>query len=228
MSNKPAHEKEPGSQSEILCLIKTRFMESRLGALSDVAIQSFLSYLQILLRWNARINLTSERTPVGIVERHFVECAYAAMQIPPGISTLLDFGSGAGFPGIPIAICRPEIRVTLAESQHRKAAFLREAVRSLPLKCEVIDRRVESLPPTLTYDAVTARAVDKMEESIPIAASRANKFLVLLTSRTKSEHLENLAPDYSWAEPIPLPPRQQSVLLVGWRQSSSVPRGTKK
>ena len=75
---------------------------------------------------------------------------------------MLDFGSGAGFPGIPIAICRPEITVTLAESQGKKAAFLREAVRTLGLKAEVWADRVEAMPQERVFDAVILRAVDKM------------------------------------------------------------------
>ncbi|MGB9145730.1 MAG: 16S rRNA (guanine(527)-N(7))-methyltransferase RsmG, partial [Acidobacteriaceae bacterium] len=82
------------------------------------------AYLALLLRWNARMNLTAVRDPESILRRHFAESLFAAEHIPPGVATLLDFGSGAGFPGIPIAIARPEIAVTLAESQNKKAAFL--------------------------------------------------------------------------------------------------------
>ena len=85
----------------------------------------FETYLSLLLRWNARMNLTAIRDEEGILARHFVESIACARALPAGIGTLLDFGSGAGFPGIPIALCRPEIAVTLAESQGKKAAFLR-------------------------------------------------------------------------------------------------------
>jgi 16S rRNA (guanine527-N7)-methyltransferase len=97
------------------------------------------------MKWNARMNLTAARKPEEIVRRHFVESIFAAQQIPKHVKTLLDFGSGAGFPGIPIAICRPKIGVTLAESQGKKAAFLREAVRTLGLKAEVWAGRVEEM-----------------------------------------------------------------------------------
>ena len=69
------------------------------------------------------MNLTAVREPEAIIRRHFVECAFAAQHLPTDITTLLDYGSGAGLPGIPIAICRPEIRVTLAEAQGKKAPF---------------------------------------------------------------------------------------------------------
>ena len=91
----------------------------------------FEDYLSLILRWNARVNLTAIRDEEGILQRHFVESIACARALPADITTLLDFGSGAGFPGIPIALCRPEISVTLAESQGKRAAFLHEAVRVL-------------------------------------------------------------------------------------------------
>src|SRR6266851_4493562 len=89
------------------------------------------TYLDLLLKWNARTNLTAIRDPEEIVRRHFGESLFAAQHLDPATPTLLDFGSGAGFPGLPIALFHPGIQVTLAESQNKKAAFLREAVRSL-------------------------------------------------------------------------------------------------
>src|SRR5579863_5227634 len=77
----------------------------------DLAGQ-FESYLALLMRWNARVNLTAIRDENGILSRHFVESIFCARALPAAIATLLDFGSGAGFPGIPIALCRSEISVT--------------------------------------------------------------------------------------------------------------------
>ena len=89
-----------------------------------------------------------------------------------------------GFRGIPVALCRPEIRVTLAESQGKKASFLREAVRSLGIDAEVYGGRVEEMPPGRSFDAVALRAVDKMQEAVMGAAGRvgAEGWLVLLVS----------------------------------------------
>src|SRR5580658_7180705 len=105
--------------------------EAGLDLLDPALANRFQDYLSLLLRWNARINLTAIRNEAGILSRHFVESIACARALPVGIQTLLDFGSGAGLPGIPIALCRPEMEVTLAESQGKKAAFLREAVRVL-------------------------------------------------------------------------------------------------
>src|ERR1700678_876525 len=84
-------------------------------------------YLDLLLKWNARTNLTAIRDPEEIVRRHFGESLFAAQHIGTP-DTLLDLGSGAGFPGPPIALLHPRISVTLAESQNKKATFLREAI----------------------------------------------------------------------------------------------------
>ena len=75
--------------------------------LSAEQAQRFEAYLDLLVRWNARMNLTAVRAPGEIVQRHFAESIFAAQHIPSNVKTVLDFGSGAGLPGIPIAICRP-------------------------------------------------------------------------------------------------------------------------
>ena len=102
-----------------------------MDTLDAAQMGGFEEYLALLIRWNERVNLTSVRDEEGIISRHFVESIVCARALPQGITTLLDFGSGGGFPGIPIALCRPEIEVTVAESQGKKAAFLQEAVRVL-------------------------------------------------------------------------------------------------
>jgi 16S rRNA (guanine527-N7)-methyltransferase len=130
------------------------------------------TYLDLLLKWNARTNLTAIRDPEEIVRRHFGESLFAALHIPVETKTLLDFGSGAGFPGLPIALLRPEIQVTLAESQNKKATFLSEVVRTLALTTEVWSNRVEAMPATRRFDVVTLRAVDDMETALPAAIAR--------------------------------------------------------
>lgn len=116
-------------------------------------------YLDLLLKWNARTNLTSIRTPDEIVRRHFGESLFASRHIAKA-NTLLDLGSGAGFPGLPIQLARPELLVTLAESQNKKASFLREVVRTLGLRTVVWAQRSELLPADQRFDIVTLRAVD--------------------------------------------------------------------
>ena len=129
------------------------------------------TYLDLLLKWNARTNLTAIRDPEEIVRRHFGESLFLAAELPTA-STLLDLGSGAGFPGLPIQLAFPEMKVVLAESQHKKASFLREAVRTLGLPTEVWGDRIEKMPAERRFDVVALRAVDNPEEALLLAAER--------------------------------------------------------
>jgi 16S rRNA (guanine527-N7)-methyltransferase len=128
-------------------------------------------YLELLVRWNARTNLTAVRDPEEMVTRHFGESLFAGAVlgdfIPSG-AKVLDLGSGAGFPGLPIQLARPDLQVTLAESQNKKASFLREVVRTLGLTTEVHAARAETMPPERLFDVVTMRAVDN-----PVVAFQA-------------------------------------------------------
>jgi 16S rRNA (guanine527-N7)-methyltransferase len=130
------------------------------------------TYLDLLLKWNTRTNLTAIRDPKDIVRRHFGESLFAARHLNPAATTLLDFGSGAGFPGLPVALLRPELQVTLAESQNKKATFLREVVRTLGLRTAVWAGRVEAMPADQLFDIVTMRAVDDTKTATPAAISR--------------------------------------------------------
>jgi 16S rRNA (guanine527-N7)-methyltransferase len=186
----------------------------------------FETYLGLLLKWNAKLNLTAIREPEDILQRHFLECIFAAQQLPPDIKTLLDFGSGGGFPGIPIALCCPEIHVTLGESQSKKAAFLREAVRTLNLSnATVYGGRVEAL--RQEFDAVALRAVDKMREACREAVEKvaSEGYLILFVTKDLISPLVTEFAPMTWAEPLPLPNSDQRILLVG-RKTADVPRGT--
>ena len=143
------------------------------------------AYLDLILKWNAKLNLTAIRTPEEIVRRHFGESLFAGIHLGE-CSTLLDFGSGAGFPGLPIQILRPDVAVTLAESQGKKAAFLREAVRTLGLATEVYGGRVEAMPAERRFETVALRAVDNMDAAVVEAGRRAAKRVFILGTATTS------------------------------------------
>jgi 16S rRNA (guanine527-N7)-methyltransferase len=184
----------------------------------------FGAYAALLVRWNARMNLTAVRDEEGILRRHFLESIVCARALPAGISTLLDFGSGAGFPGLPIALCRGEIAVTLAESQGKKAAFLREVVRTLGLGVKIHAGRGESLAEA--FDCVTLRAVDRMGEAIRAASGKVAEggWLVLLTTHADEEAVKASAGmGLSW-DSRGLPGSTGRILLQGRR--GIVPRGT--
>lgn len=197
--------------------IEESMLAAGVSALPWGASTQFAEYLELLLRWNARVNLTAVRSPQDIVDRHFVECAFAAGYLPKETGSLLDFGSGAGFPGIPIAICRPDIAVTLAESQSKKAAFLSEALRVLKIPGNLYRSRVESMPDSQIFGCVALRAVDKMPEAIAFARKHAGSTLALMISSEDAAEYPRLAPEFAWDQPIPLPNRKQSILLIGRR-----------
>jgi len=196
------------------------FAEAGISGLPVGASDRFLIYLELMIRWNARLNLTSIREASEIVRRHFVECAFVAQHLPTDSESLLDYGSGAGLPGIPIAICRPEIRVTLAEAHGKKASFLREAVRAVGTDSEVYDGRVENIPTARQFHAVSLRAVEKMELAIPIAARRAERYLVLLISEGSRPAYRELTPGFEWLSPVPLPNADRTILAIGRRSAA--------
>jgi 16S rRNA (guanine527-N7)-methyltransferase len=180
--------------------------------LPDALYPKLSLYLDLLLKWNARTNLTAIRNPKDIVRRHFGESLFAAQHLDPATTTLLDFGSGAGFPGLPIAVLHPEIEVALAESQNKKATFLREVARTLGLSTEIWAARVETMPEARLFHTVTLRAVDNMAAAMEAAAPRAAHDLLLLSNTTPV-----FPPEFVPHAPIPIPMTQTSVLLRATR-----------
>ena len=179
-----------------------------------------ICHLELLIRWNGRTNLTAVRDADSILERHFVESIACAQFLPHGIATLLDYGSGAGFPGLPIAICRSEIAVTLAESQNKKAAFLREAIRSTGASARVHAGRAETLDEK--FDCVTLRAVDRMELAIQSASQLVapGGWLAPLTTHAELPGIYAAAgAHFHWSNPKPLPGSDQRILALGQRRS---------
>ena len=181
----------------------------------------FETYLELLMRWNTRLNLTAIREREGILSRHFVESIACARAIPEGVATLLDFGSGAGFPGIPIALCRPEIAVTLAESQAKKAAFLQEAMRTLALRANVHAKRAETL--ASSFDCVTMRAVDRMERAVAAAAGglvSAGGWLVLMVTGSELPALRVAAGEtFDWTAVLKLASSEDRVIAIARRRA---------
>jgi 16S rRNA (guanine527-N7)-methyltransferase len=135
----------------------------------ETGAERLASYGNLLLHWNTRLSLTAIRDEAELIERHLMEGVFAA-QHHPASTTSIDFGSGTGVPGIPIAICRENLLITLAESHRKKATFLQEAVRVLGLKAVVHPGRAEILVPG-SFDAVWMRAVEKSATMIPLATT---------------------------------------------------------
>jgi len=204
--------------------LKELLAENGVETLDAAQAKSFEDYLSLLLRWNGRVNLTAIRDEEGILKRHFIESIACARSLPAGIGTLLDFGSGAGFPGLPIALCRQEIAVTLAESQGKKAAFLSEAVRVLGVDANVHSGRAETLGSQ--FDCVTLRAVDKMEKAVQAAARlvRPGGWLALMTTETELEKLKLAAgAKFAWTGVVQMPGGEDRLLALGEREMRTIP-----
>jgi 16S rRNA (guanine527-N7)-methyltransferase len=145
--------------------------------LDEDQINRFQLYLQELTEWNKRINLTAIIDPGDIQARHFLDSLTVSSAIPKDVmsqGTLVDVGSGAGFPGLPLKILSPGLRVTLVESVGKKAAFLRHLVNTLGLDgVEVRSQRAESL----AHDS-------NLRESFDVAVSRAVADMSVLAELT--------------------------------------------
>ena len=200
------------------------------AVLSATPLQNISTYIDILTRWNARINLTAIRDEEEIVTRHFGESLFAARHLFPRVSSVLralvvkdfdltpearspkpearvaDLGSGAGFPGIPIKLWAPNIALTLIESNQKKAIFLREVARALTLTdINIQNVRAETLPPS-TFDVVTLRAVERLPKVLPAAANllAPEGRLALLIALPNSIHpFHPPKPDLAATDPHP-------------------------
>jgi 16S rRNA (guanine527-N7)-methyltransferase len=237
--------------------------------LSPTQLQNISTYIDILLRWNARINLTAIRDPEEIVTRHFGESLFAARHLfpaPPVLSRqqeawdsyqgtassradnspsdaralapegrtndqrlplacpelsdgtnirLADLGSGAGFPGLPIKLWAPHISLTLIEPNHKKAVFLREVARALTLTdINILNARAETLP-SATFDIVTLRAVERLPNVLPVAATLLAPAgrLALLIASSQLDATRATLPQFFWKAPIPIPQSRSRLLL---------------
>ena len=142
-----------------------RELETGLAAvgLDDALADPLLRYLALLEKWNRTYNLTAIRDPHGMVGKHLLDslAMHASVQgIAARGGSLADLGTGAGLPGIPLAIAYPELEVALVESNGKKARFMREAVRTLGLcNARVVESRIEAFDAPGSFDAITARAL---------------------------------------------------------------------
>lgn len=213
-----SNERDSGGRIDVPARLNELLRQADEAELSAELGSRFQAYLDLLMRWNARFNLTAIRDGEGILSRHFVESILCARAIPADVRTLLDFGSGAGFPGIPIALCRPEISVTLAESQAKKASFLREALRTLELGTQVCAQRAETLQ--ARFDCVAMRAVDQMEDAVAAGARLAapGGWLALMATGRELPRLRGAAgSDFEWCRTISLPLSEDGVVALGRR-----------
>lgn len=162
-----------------------------------------LEYLKLLQKWNQTYNLTAIREPRKMVSHHLLDSLAIAPHIKPG--RILDVGTGAGLPGIPLAIARPEFDMTMIDSNRKKTAFVQQAISELGLtNARVLSERVESWHPHEKYDAIVSRAFSDMPDFVEKAGH-------LLAGKGELIAMKGLQPD---AEIAGLPPAWELRKLV--------------
>ena len=200
----------------------TELLQPFLAApLSAEQLNQISIYIDLLERWNARVNLTAVREPREIVTRHFGESLFAARHLIPApildsSGSMIDVGSGAGFPGLPSKIWAPGLQTILVESNYKKATFLREVIRTLALtNVDVYIGRAEEL--SGAAQLVTLRAVERFDRVLPVARHllSANGRLALLIGNAQVQHARQFISDLLWQDAVLIPQSANRVLFVG-------------
>jgi 16S rRNA (guanine527-N7)-methyltransferase len=173
--------------------------------LSGSQIELLEKHFFLLQHWNKILNLTSLENPDEVIERHYAESLFLGAQLPTDALSIVDVGSGAGFPGIPVAILRPECRVTLVESHKRKSVFLREACRNLP-NITVSADRIEAVKVTFDWSISRAVKFEDIEKTICTLSGHT----ALLTGGA-----EPGSGCFTWNKPIRLPWGEKRHLWIG-------------
>ena len=175
------------------------------------------SYVDLLLLWNRKISLTAIRGMRDILRFHFGESLFALGAVPVENGRLADVGSGAGFPGIPLAMAEPRLEVTLFEAIQKKAIFLSEVVRALDLKNVHVERtRVEDVHVDRAFDFVTARAVGEKHRLIAWAARSLDRDgRLLLWLGVDDALMVSSTVGWIWRAPLQIPSSSSRVVLVG-------------
>ena len=174
--------------------------------LNDAQYAQLIDYLALLTKWNAVYNLTAVRDPAQMVTQHLLD-SLAAVPAFSGARNVLDVGAGGGLPGIVLAIARPEMRVSMIDTVHKKTAFLTQAKAELGLaNVTVYTARVEELQVPQKFDAITSRAFAELNDFINWSAhllEKGGRFIALKGVMPKAE-IERLPAGWKVAEVQPL------------------------
>jgi 16S rRNA (guanine527-N7)-methyltransferase len=150
-------------------------------------IAGLRTYYELLMKWNARLHLVAPCSPAEFATRHVLE----SLVLPPHIkadASVVDVGSGGGLPAIPLLIARPDINATLIESSHKKAIFLREALRAVARSATVTTDRFENV--ALRADYVTCRALERLTEKLPALLALTDSTLLIFGGEKLKGELE--------------------------------------
>ena len=185
---------------------------------NDEQILQIQQYIEILLRWNEKMNLTAIRDPLEILYRHFCESMYGAVAIPVETCRLADVGTGGGFPGLPLKIVRPGIEAFLIESNVKKATFLTEVVRELGLTgVRVLVSRYEELSEEVApLDVICSRAVGEFGPFLKWASSPilSTQKVALWIGAQDADSVRRLG-TWDWQELRQIPHSLRRFILVG-------------
>ncbi|MGZ5090570.1 MAG: 16S rRNA (guanine(527)-N(7))-methyltransferase RsmG [Burkholderiales bacterium] len=167
--------------------------------------QKLLNYVALLRKWNSVYNLTAIREPAKMLTHHVLD----SLSVVPHLTgeRIVDVGSGAGLPGIPIALALPQSRLTLVESSHKKSTFLKQAVIELQLEnVEVQNARAEAWQPSQRFDIVISRAFSDLGEFVALAGHlcAADGVLAAMKGVYPHDELNQIPPGYQVAEVKPL------------------------
>lgn len=183
---------------------------------SDLELERLASYYQMVLKWNPRLHLTTLTEPAQFFHRHIFESDLAETFLEPSVRQVWDLGTGLGIPGIPLAILRPSVEVSLVESKRGKIVFLEEAVSGLKLtNARVLGQRIESLGDFPEGSALIARAVEQMDEIVSgmISSGRNCRQILILGSENLGEKFRKAAADCFKVDLIPLPGSERRFLI---------------
>jgi 16S rRNA (guanine527-N7)-methyltransferase len=202
-------------QDSILKLLKPFDLNLRSDQLGQLR-----TYLELLVRWNRKINLTSVRTPEECVTRHFAESLYITRFVPFS-GSLLDIGSGAGFPGLALRIVLSDLSTTLLEPVAKKRAFLKEVARicnipSVEVRPERLEEFLEANPEA-TFETVTARAVGNIDQLARLAQRclKPGGQLCLWLGQTQAAEIRRGPAAYLWSKPLHIPMTRERCIMVG-------------
>jgi 16S rRNA (guanine(527)-N(7))-methyltransferase RsmG len=191
-----------------------KFCPTNLNQIVDKTAKHF----SLLLKWNQKISLTALTDPKQAAEQLYFESLFATKFISTEINSIVDIGTGAGFPGLPICFAKTALSITLIEADKRKAAFLAEVRRSLNLSnLKIVNDRFENL--SLESDLITVRALEKLENQVPkiIEKSTKSKLIMLFVSLQTANNILSTYKNKLLSrksEIIALPESKNRVLLL--------------
>lgn len=201
------------SQSEIAGILASYGVKAR-----PEVCRAIREYVDLLVKWNQRVSLTSIRDPAAIVGRHFAESLFAIEAVPLRCDRLADVGSGAGFPGLALKLALPDTEVILIEANARKAAFLAEILQALRLRSvRIVRERTEQMKlEGPIADCVTSRATGQFKGVLRWSARAldVDGIIVLWVGEGNVSAIRSIE-GWSWRAPIPIPKSERRVLLVG-------------